>query len=47
MSKIEIVKSGNNWVIKIRKGCACSVRTVVLSQAEFEELKQVIAKVGE
>ena len=44
MSKIEITRDGNNWVIKIRKGCSCSVRTIVLSQAEFEELKRKITE---
>jgi hypothetical protein len=45
--KIEITKSGNLFILKIKKGCACSTRTIVLSQAEFDELKQKIAQMGE
>jgi len=37
-SEIEITTIGASVVIKIRKGCACSVRSVVLSQAEYKEL---------
>jgi|WetSurMetagenome_2_1015567.scaffolds.fasta_scaffold581351_2 hypothetical protein len=44
--KIEITKSGKLFILKIKKGCACSVRTIVLSQEEFEELKQQIAQQG-
>lgn len=35
---IEVSRLGASVVIKIRKGCACSVRSVVLSQAEYKEL---------
>lgn len=39
---IEITRQGPNYVVKIRKGCSCSVRSLVLSEAEYQELKAKI-----
>lgn len=39
---IELTRLGASVVIKIRKGCPSSVRSVILSAAEYQELKAKI-----
>lgn len=41
---IEVSRLGKNVVIKIKKGCSCSVRSFVLSEAEYQELKAKIVQ---